>query len=77
MNGLCGGRGQPERGELVLSFYQVGLQEQTQVVRLGDKYLYIGSHLSLPVTGNLGVVVHTCDLSPEAYWMITAGLRPA
>ena len=40
-------RVQPEKGELGLSFYQVGLWEQTQVVRLGDKYL-LHTELSLP-----------------------------
>lgn len=31
--------------KLVLSFYQVGSRDQTQIIRTGDKYLHLLSHL--------------------------------
>lgn len=34
--------------ESVFSFYQVGYRDQTQVIRLGVKYLYPESHLPRP-----------------------------
>lgn len=36
-------------GELVLSFYHVDLRDLTQDVRLGNKCLYLLSHLSQPL----------------------------
>lgn len=35
-------------GEVVLSFYHVGSQDQTQVTRLGGKLLYFQSHVVGP-----------------------------
>lgn len=39
--------------ELVLSFYHVDFGDQTQIVRLGRKYLYRPCHFSGPITTTL------------------------
>jgi hypothetical protein len=44
--------------ELVLSFFHVGSQDQTQKLRLGGKHLYQLSPLT-PVCVQFGVTVHT------------------
>lgn len=43
---ICGGQ---NLWELVLSFHRLGSQDQTQVIKLCSKCLYLSSHLARPL----------------------------
>lgn len=70
---LCVGRGGTV-WELALSFYLVGPEDQTQVVRLGSKCLYAVSHLASSLDTFIRLIPIGCPPLPSRPPQITGAI---